>query len=290
MRRAIRLAADALLACRLLAPPGPGAAVAGCIALSVGSAVVSAGQTATLGITAAAVDYDPSVAIVTSAQGGPGFPQPSANLGGAAQGTVLLAAASAQGAQGSAPVLAVLTLRGVGATAAATAVSVENASLADAGLGAPQACPQDGSLSVTAGPLVTALSPATGPAAGGTAVTVSGGGFTGAAAVRFGARAASSFAVQGDGTISAVAPPGSGTVAVTAAGATSADGPGDRCTYAAPAAQTLAVAAWRPSAPVGQTVQVTAVLQDGARPIAAVDAPTAHRPTVLGFDRQPAQA
>lgn len=225
MRRAIRLAADALLACRLLAPPGPGAAVAGCIALSVGSAVVSAGQTATLGITAAAVDYDPSVAIVTSAQGGPGFPQPSANLGGAAQGTVLLAAASAQGAQGSAPVLAVLTLRGVGATA-----------------------------------------------------------------VRFGARAASSFAVQGDGTISAVAPPGSGTVAVTAAGATSADGPGDRCTYAAHAAQTLAVAAWRPSAPVGQTVQVTAVLLDGARPIAAVDAPTAHRPTVLGFDRQPAQA
>ncbi len=89
------------------------------------------------------------------------------------------------------------------------------------------------SASPAALPEVTAVTPSAGPAAGGTQVTIVGSGFTGATDVAFGATAASSYTVQSDGTTLATAPPGSGTVdiTVTAAGGTSATGPGDRFTY-----------------------------------------------------------
>ncbi|MEU7519813.1 IPT/TIG domain-containing protein [Kitasatospora aureofaciens] len=63
-------------------------------------------------------------------------------------------------------------------------------------------------------PVVTSVSPASGPAAGGTRVTVTGTAFTGATAVRFGAITAS-FTVVSDTQITATAPPGTGTVQVT---------------------------------------------------------------------------
>ena len=66
-----------------------------------------------------------------------------------------------------------------------------------------------------AAPGITELSPGHGPAAGGTAVTITGSGFTGASAVRFGATAATSFSVGSDTIITAVAPAGTGTVTVT---------------------------------------------------------------------------
>ncbi|MGX1854711.1 beta strand repeat-containing protein [Streptomyces sp. NPDC055299] len=74
----------------------------------------------------------------------------------------------------------------------------------------------------TSGPVLTALSPNAGPAAGGTVVTLSGAGFTGATAVRFGAVSAS-FTVVSSTQIAATAPAGSGTaqVTVTAPGGTS---------------------------------------------------------------------
>ncbi len=56
-------------------------------------------------------------------------------------------------------------------------------------------------------PAVTGLSPASGPAAGGTTVTITGNGFTGATAVGFGSQPASSFTVVSDTEIQAVAPP-----------------------------------------------------------------------------------
>jgi hypothetical protein len=62
--------------------------------------------------------------------------------------------------------------------------------------------------------VVTSLSPSTGPAAGGTSVTVSGHGFTLASQVTFGSVAASSFSVTNDSTIVAVSPPGTGIVPV----------------------------------------------------------------------------
>jgi hypothetical protein len=83
-------------------------------------------------------------------------------------------------------------------------------------------------------PVVTGVSPSGGPGAGGTTVTVTGSGFTGATAVAFGTNAAQSFQVDSDGQITAVSPPGSGTVdvRVTTPGGTSAQTPSDEFTYA----------------------------------------------------------
>jgi hypothetical protein len=55
-------------------------------------------------------------------------------------------------------------------------------------------------------PFVQAVSPRNGPAAGGTAVTITGERFTGATAVKFGSDNATSFKVESDTTITAVSP------------------------------------------------------------------------------------
>src|SRR5205085_7297774 len=82
-------------------------------------------------------------------------------------------------------------------------------------------------------PAVTGVSPSSGPVGGGTSVTISGSGFTGATAVKFGATAATSFGVDSDAQITAVAPAGTGTVDVfvTTAAGRSASGPADQFTY-----------------------------------------------------------
>ena len=64
-------------------------------------------------------------------------------------------------------------------------------------------------------PMVIGVSPSSGPPAGGTTLTITGTGFTGATAVDFGATAASSFTVNSDTQITATDPAGSGTVDVT---------------------------------------------------------------------------
>ncbi|MFI0714392.1 IPT/TIG domain-containing protein [Streptomyces inhibens] len=64
-------------------------------------------------------------------------------------------------------------------------------------------------------PTLTSVSPVSGPVTGGTTVTLTGAGLTGASAVRFGATAATSFTVVSDTEVTAVAPAGSGTVQVT---------------------------------------------------------------------------
>lgn len=64
-------------------------------------------------------------------------------------------------------------------------------------------------------PRITAISPTTGPAAGGTAVTITGRCFTSATAVRFGRNAASEVKLDRSDKIVATSPPGSGTVPVT---------------------------------------------------------------------------
>jgi len=77
------------------------------------------------------------------------------------------------------------------------------------------------------------VSPAEGPAAGGTAVTITGTNIAGAVEVDFGANAAK-LSVSPDGSITAVAPPGTaGTVDVTVTtdGGTSAPTPADQFTY-----------------------------------------------------------
>lgn len=79
-----------------------------------------------------------------------------------------------------------------------------------------------------------AVNPPTGPPAGGTNVTITGSGFTGATAVRFGAVDAGSFTVVSDNEITATSPAGSLTVDVTVTtpqGTTVPTNPGSKFTY-----------------------------------------------------------
>jgi hypothetical protein len=67
-------------------------------------------------------------------------------------------------------------------------------------------------------PAVTSISPDRGPSSGATAVTVSGCNFTGATKVLFGTKPAESFHVTSDTSITAVSPPGTGTVDIVVTG------------------------------------------------------------------------
>ncbi|HEV3070726.1 MAG TPA: carboxypeptidase regulatory-like domain-containing protein [Solirubrobacteraceae bacterium] len=90
-------------------------------------------------------------------------------------------------------------------------------------------------------PTVTKVEPASGPAAGGTSVTITGTGFSGASAVKFGSANATSFTVNSATSITATSPTGSGTVdvTVTTPGGTSATSAADRFTYLDPTATTV---------------------------------------------------
>ncbi|MFF6783708.1 IPT/TIG domain-containing protein, partial [Streptomyces sp. NPDC012510] len=66
-----------------------------------------------------------------------------------------------------------------------------------------------------AAPVVSSVSPNQGSVSGGTTITVTGTSFTGATAVRFGSKAATSFTVNSSTQITAVSPSGTGTVNVT---------------------------------------------------------------------------
>jgi hypothetical protein len=86
------------------------------------------------------------------------------------------------------------------------------------------------------------LNPLSGVTSGGTNVVIDGGGFTGATAVAFGKTPATSFTVNNDTSITAIAPPGSGTVdmTVTTPSGQSAVYAGDQFTYGtAPLAPTV---------------------------------------------------
>jgi hypothetical protein len=69
-----------------------------------------------------------------------------------------------------------------------------------------------------ASPTISAVSPASGPQAGGTLVTITGKGFTGATDVSFGNAASSSFMVLSDSQLTAISPAGVGAVNVKVTG------------------------------------------------------------------------
>jgi hypothetical protein len=101
---------------------------------------------------------------------------------------------------------------------------------------APGAITASATLDVVAGggPAVTSVAPTRGPSGGGTAVTIGGCNFTGATAVTFGGTPAKSFTVAAGGdTITAVSPPGKGTVnvAVVGPGGTSPTSAATQFTY-----------------------------------------------------------
>jgi hypothetical protein len=83
-------------------------------------------------------------------------------------------------------------------------------------------------------PVVSAISPSAGPIAGGTTVTITGTGFTGATVVDFGTTAATSFTVVSGTSITAKSPAesaGTVNVTVTTASGTSATSSADQFTY-----------------------------------------------------------
>ena len=86
-------------------------------------------------------------------------------------------------------------------------------------------------------PVVLLVSPPSGSAAGGTVVTITGTGFTGASAVSFGSDAATSFTVDSATQITATSPAGAAgevDVTVTTPGGASVGAPGSKFTYVAP--------------------------------------------------------
>jgi DNA-binding beta-propeller fold protein YncE len=92
-------------------------------------------------------------------------------------------------------------------------------------------------------PTVTKVEPASGPAAGGTTVTITGTNLTGATAVKFGSASATGVKVESASEVTAVSPAGSGTVDVTVStpGGTSTTSSADKFSYVpAPTVETNA--------------------------------------------------
>ncbi len=118
--------------------------------------------------------------------------------------------------------------------------------------------------STSTAPVVTSVSPAEGPPGGGTSVTVGGSGFTGATAVDFGTAAGSIEAVSAS-AITALSPPGTGTVNVTVVtpNGTSSATASDAFTYTAPLAVTSGAL---PGAVEGMGYSASLTASGGAAP------------------------
>ena len=131
-----------------------------------------------------------------------------------------------------------------------------------------------GDYTYTNSPAVTGLTPAGGPSAGRTTVTVTGAGFTGATGVLFGSVAATDFTVVSDNQITATAPAGSGVAAVVVAGAagTSAKTGWDNYTYA-PVPNVAAVSPSTGPTTGATTVTVTGTGFTGATAVAFAATP-----------------
>jgi type II secretory pathway pseudopilin PulG len=86
----------------------------------------------------------------------------------------------------------------------------------------------------TYAPTVTGIGPSSGPSTGGTSVTITGTGFTGATGVSFGSTAATSYTVASSTSLTAVSPalsPGTVHITVTTFAGTSTTSSADRFTY-----------------------------------------------------------
>jgi len=131
--------------------------------------------------------------------------------------------------------------------------------------GGTSAAAQANQFTYAAAPTVTAVSPTTGPTAGGTTVVVTGTNLSGATAVSFGGAAATGFTVNSATQITATAPAGTGTVdiRVTTSGGTSATSAADQYTYvAAPTVTSISPTSGPTSG--GTTVVITGTRFSGA--------------------------
>jgi hypothetical protein len=111
-------------------------------------------------------------------------------------------------------------------------------------------------------PDVSSVAPASGGAAGGTAVTIVGKYLDGATGVSFGSTPASSFSVDSPSQITAIAPASAAAtvdVRVTGPGGSSEVGAGDHYTFTAPAATTTTSTTLSGSSPLGGVIAKPAV-------------------------------
>jgi hypothetical protein len=109
-------------------------------------------------------------------------------------------------------------------------------------------------------PVVTGVSPNTDTTAGGSSITVTGTGFTGATAVNFGSVATTAFVVNSDTSITVTDPvqaPATVDVTVTTGSGTSATGSADRFTYTATASTPTVTAVSPNTGPTGGGTSVT---------------------------------
>ena len=116
-------------------------------------------------------------------------------------------------------------------------------------------------------PTVTGVAPGAGTVTGGTTVTITGTGFTGATKVLFGTVAATSFAVVSDSRVTAVSPAEAAAthnVTVTTANGTSALTAADHFTFTAPVPVITSVAPSSGPASGGTTVTITGTAFTGA--------------------------
>ncbi|MER5430680.1 IPT/TIG domain-containing protein [Streptomyces sp. NPDC002588] len=125
-------------------------------------------------------------------------------------------------------------------------------------------------------PTVTAVQPLSGPIAGGTQLTISGRGFTGATAVTIGNLPATGFSVTADTSILATAPPhaaGAATVRVTTS---AGSGTGGSFTYLAPALPAVTgISPSSGSTEGGTLVTITGTGLTGATAVAVAGVPVA---------------
>jgi hypothetical protein len=123
-------------------------------------------------------------------------------------------------------------------------------------------------------PTVTAVSPAKGPATGGTAVTIRGTGFVGTTAVYFGATSVTSFSVESDVEITTRAPKhadGVVDVTVTGSGGTSVTSVRDAFSYTPATVPSRPGNVHAASSPGGVTIGWTAPISDGGTAITGYD-------------------
>ena len=219
----------------------------------------------TFGVTGAAFTVDSATQITASAPAGAGTVDVTVTTAGGTSSTsaadqftyvpapVVTSIAPVNGPQSGGTVVTITGTEFTGATAVAfgatpaTSFTVNSATqitaVAPSGtgtlditvttIGGTSAITAAGQFTYVQTPSVTSLSPTSGPAAGGTIVTITGTNFTGATAVSFGATPATSFTVNSATQITAVAPAGTGAVdvTVTTIGGTSAITSADQFTY-----------------------------------------------------------
>ena len=257
----------------MLAPFGGVARAQSCdVQISLSPVVTVPGHATTMAVTASTlgpgiaafqvnIDQFGSDFEVTGAQGGPDFTDFAA---GVSSGGVIISGASVSGVSGTA-VLATLDIQ-AGSQLATGQVAVMDSSISDVNLNSPTVCAGSGAYAIQPEPAVTGVSPGGGAAAGGSLVTVTGGGFTGATAVHFGSAAATSFTVVSDSQITATSPAGTGLVDVTVTTplGTTPTGPEDLYGYAGSSGQAIVVGSTQTTVPVGQATQLTAALLDPA--------------------------